>query len=138
GVTMLMPMSADITFGHGHRPVFLESASLTTATGGVVALASGSANTTRLSIRPTFLLASGVWVVMPLLGAIPFALGATDARAVDAYFEAMSGVTTTGSTVFVGLEALPAGLLLWRSMLQWFGGIGIIVVAMVFLQELKV
>ena len=55
-----------------------------------------------------------------------------------AHREAMSGLTTTGSTVFTGLETLPEGLLLWRSMLQWFGGIGIIVVAMVFLPELRV
>jgi trk system potassium uptake protein TrkH len=56
----------------------------------------------------------------------------------DAVFESMSGLTTTGATVFTGLEHLPRGLLLWRSMLQWFGGIGIIVVAMVFLPELRV
>ena len=53
-------------------------------------------------------------------------------------FEAMSGLTTTGSTVLSGLDDLPEGLLVWRSMLQWFGGIGIIVVAMVFLPELRV
>ncbi|MEM7490657.1 MAG: TrkH family potassium uptake protein, partial [Pseudomonadota bacterium] len=56
----------------------------------------------------------------------------------DAFFEAMSGLTTTGSTVLTGLDDLPPGLLLWRAMLQWFGGIGVIVVAMVFLPELRV
>ena len=74
----------------------------------------------------------------PLFGALPFLIGATEATTVDAIFEAMSGMTTTGSTVFVRLEDLPPGLLLWRSMLQWFGGVGIIVVAMVFLPELRV
>lgn len=64
--------------------------------------------------------------------------GATEARYVDAFFEAMSGLTTTGSTVFTGLETLPPGLLLWRGMMQWFGGVGIIVVAMVFLPELRI
>ncbi|MFV2034429.1 MAG: TrkH family potassium uptake protein, partial [Halocynthiibacter sp.] len=86
----------------------------------------------------TFLLTTGVWLALPLFGALPFLLGATEARFVDAFFEAMSGLTTTGSTVFSGLEELPRGLLLWRSMLQWFGGIGIIVVAMVFLPELRI
>ncbi|MFO7804655.1 MAG: TrkH family potassium uptake protein, partial [Paracoccaceae bacterium] len=56
----------------------------------------------------------------------------------DAYFEAMSGLTTTGATVLSGLEALPDGLKLWRAILQWLGGVGIVVVAMVFLPELRV
>ena len=75
---------------------------------------------------------------LPVFGALPLWLGATEARPVDAYFEAVSGLTTTGSTVFTGLDDLPRGLLLWRGLLQWFGGIGIIVVAMVFLPTLKV
>lgn len=138
GVTMLIPMAADLIYGNDHWPVFLESAILTTAAGAFVAVASANGVRERLSIRETFLLASGIWIVIPLFGAVPFGLGATDARFVDAFFESMSGVTTTGATVFTGLEKLPAGLLLWRSMLQWFGGIGIIVVAMVFLPELRV
>ena len=70
--------------------------------------------------------------------ALPFALGATDSSFTDAFFEAMSGLTPTGATVISGLDYLPDGLLLWRSILQWLGGIGIIVVAMVFLPELRV
>ena len=77
-------------------------------------------------------------MALPIFGALPFVLGATDASYTDAFFEAMSGLTTTGSTVFTGLDYLPDGLLLWRSILQWIGGIGIIVVAMVFLPELRV
>ena len=64
--------------------------------------------------------------------------GATDSSFTDAFFEAISGLTTTGATVISGLDYLPDGLLLWRSILQWLGGIGIIVVAMVFLPELRV
>ena len=75
--------------------------------------------------------AAGVWC-------LALCFGATEARYVDAFFEAMSGLTTTGSTVFEGLEDLPQGLLLWRGLLQWFGGIGIIVVAMVFMPELRI
>lgn len=138
GLTMLIPYGADLLYGNAHAQVFLESALLTTVAGGLLAIATANAVTDRLTLQQTFLLASGVWLVLPLFGALPFLLGATDARLVDAVFEAMSGMTTTGSTVFVGLDVLPEGLLLWRSMLQWFGGVGIIVVAMVFLPELRV
>ena len=81
---------------------------------------------------------TGVWIALPLFGSIPFIIGSTQLSFVDALFEAVSGVTTTGSTVLSGLESLPRGILLWRGILQWLGGIGIIVVAMVFLPELRV
>ncbi len=138
GLTMLIPLMMDVYVGNGHAGVFLESSIMTTLTGGLLALACANSVGDRMTIQQIFLLTTGVWAVLPVFGAIPFMQGATDARAVDAYFEAMSGLTTTGSTVFTGLDALPQGLLLWRSMLQWFGGIGIIVVAMVFLPELRV
>jgi len=138
GLSMLVPMAFDLVAGDPHWAAFLESGVITAAAGGFVALACANGVTPGLTIRQTFLLASGVWLVLPLFGALPFVLGATEARGVDAMFEAMSGMTTTGATVFTGLENLPPGLLVWRSMLQWFGGIGIIVVAMVFLPELKV
>ena len=79
-----------------------------------------------------------VWVVLSIFASIPFLLGFTNANIVDAIFEAVSGITTTGSTVLSELDKLPKGLLLWRGILQWLGGIGIIVVAMVFLPELRV
>ncbi len=138
GASMVVPLLTDLAYGNGHWPVFLESAVITALIGGLMALASASGVTARLSLQQTFLLTTGVWAVLPVFGAIPFVFGATDARIVDAYFEAMSGLTTTGSTVLSGLDTLPQGLLLWRSMLQWFGGIGIIVVAMVFLPELRI
>ncbi len=138
GATMLLPMLVDIAEGRGEWPVFLESAIVTMLAGGFTAIAASGAAEGRLTLQQTFLLTTGVWAVLPVFGAIPFVLGATEARAVDAYFEAMSGLTTTGSTVFTGLEELPRGLLLWRGLMQWLGGIGIIVVAMVFLPELRV
>ncbi|NCX28480.1 MAG: TrkH family potassium uptake protein, partial [Rhodobacterales bacterium] len=79
-----------------------------------------------------------VWVALSVFASIPFILGYTNANLVDAIFEAVSGITTTGSTVFNELDKMPKGLLLWRGILQWLGGIGIIVVAMVFLPELRV
>ena len=79
-----------------------------------------------------------VWIVVPLFGALPFMLGATGLGAVDALFEAMSGVSTTGTTVIDALDDLPRGLLLWRGLLQWLGGLGIVIVALVFLPEMRV
>lgn len=138
GLTMIAPMLVDIAEGRGHWPVFAESAILTVLSGGLVSLACRNGVREGLTLQQTFLLTTGVWVALPIFGAIPFLLGETEARVVDAIFEAMSGLTTTGSTVFVGLDDLPKGILLWRGLLQWLGGIGIIVVAMVFLPELRV
>ncbi len=138
GVTMLAPLAADLLEDNGHWPVFMESAIVTILTGVLIAGACANGVSAGLTIRQTFLLTSLVWLTLPLFGAIPFVIGATNASVTDAYFEAMSGMTTTGATVFSGLEALPAGIKLWRGTLQWLGGVGIIVVAMVFLPELRV
>ncbi|MCH2163440.1 MAG: TrkH family potassium uptake protein [Marinovum sp.] len=138
GATMLLPFLVDLAEGRGQWPVFLESAILTMFVGSLTALACANSAGGRLSIQQIFMLTTGVWVALPIFGAIPFVLGESEARYVDAFFEAMSGLTTTGSTVFSGLDDLPKGLLLWRGLLQWIGGIGIIVVAMVFLPELRV
>lgn len=138
GASMLVPMSIDLIYRNGHWPVFLNAAVISILTGGLVALSSVNATTARLSLQQTFLLTTLVWVALPVFGALPFLFSPLDADVTDAFFEAMSGMTTTGSTAFSGLDDFPEGLLLWRSMLQWFGGIGIVVVAMVFLPELRV
>lgn len=138
GGTMIFPLLVDLSEGNGNAIAFAESALITILSGALVAFATANSDRSKLTTQQIFLVTTLVWLMLPLFGAIPFALGATDARYVDAFFEAMSGLTTTGSTVFAGLDELPRGLLYWRSMLQWFGGIGIIVVAMVFLPELRV
>ena len=138
GAAMLLPLALDLVVRNGHWPAFAQASIVTTLTGGLLALACSNGVGQRLSLQQTFLLTTGVWVVLPLFGAIPFMVGAKQAGFTDAYFEAMSGLTTTGSTVFEQLGAMPAGLKLWRGLLQWIGGIGIIVVAMVFLPELRV
>ncbi|OSP56678.1 TrkH family potassium uptake protein [Pseudoruegeria sp. SK021] len=138
GGTMLIPMMVDLAVGNDNWFAMLESAVICITLG--MALAGGCLNGAgeKLTLQQVFLLTTAVWLALPTFGALPFVLGAPNARFVDAFFEAMSGFTTTGSTVFVGLEELPHGTLLWRGMLQWFGGVGIIVVAMVFLPELGV
>lgn len=138
GLTMVIPMAIDIIDGNDHWPAFLQSALFTFLIGGLVSLSCRDGNRPGLTLQQTFVLTTGVWLALPMFGALPFILGATEARLVDAFFEAMSGLTTTGSTVFSGLDDLPRGILLWRGILQWLGGIGIIVVAMVFLPELRV
>ncbi|MGP1358667.1 TrkH family potassium uptake protein [Roseicyclus sp.] len=143
GLTMLLPMAADLFAGNGHWGAFAEAAAITSVFGLLLTIACANAVSAGLTIRQTFILTTGVWLVLPFFGALPFVFGAmapdgSGARYVDAYFEAMSALTTTGSTVFSGLDALPVGINLWRGMMQWFGGIGIIVVAMVFLPELRV
>ncbi|QIE46078.1 TrkH family potassium uptake protein [Pseudohalocynthiibacter aestuariivivens] len=138
GLTMVLPLVLDIAEGRGEWTVFAQSSILTVLTGGLVALTCRNGVQAGLTIQQTFLLTTGVWVVLPLFGALPFMLGESDLRFVDAFFEAMSGLTTTGATVMSGLDTLPQGLLLWRGLMQWLGGIGIIIVAMVFLPELRV
>jgi trk system potassium uptake protein TrkH len=138
GVSMLVPFFTDLALDTGNAWAFFEAATITGLVGLLSAVACANGVTQRLSIQQTFLMAVGVWLFLPAFGALPFWMGATQATYIDALFEAMSGLTTTGATVFTGLDQLPAGLQLWRSMLQWFGGIGIIVVAMVFLPELRV
>lgn len=138
GLTMLPALAVDLWDGNGHWFVFLESAVITCLCGGLVAMACANGVTNRLSLRQTFLLTSLVWITLPVFGALPFVFGATDASYTDAFFEAMSGLTTTGATAISNLQDMPRGILLWRGTLQWLGGIGIIVVAMVFLPELRV
>ncbi|RPE71054.1 trk system potassium uptake protein TrkH [Pacificibacter maritimus] len=138
GLTMLIPMGVGLFADNGEWEVFFEAGVITFVAGGAIALACSNGVSDRLSIQQIFLLTTVIWIALPLFGGLPFMLGATEASLTDAFFEAMSGVTTTGATVFIGLDDLPPGILLWRSMLQWFGGVGIIVVAMVFLPELRV
>ncbi|MEM6577524.1 MAG: TrkH family potassium uptake protein [Pseudomonadota bacterium] len=138
GMAMLLPLLVDLAEGRGHWPAFAKSAVITVLVGGITILVCRSKRTERLRLQQTFLLTTGVWLALPIFGALPFLLGETEARVVDAFFEAMSGLTTTGATVLSDLETLPKGLLLWRGILQWLGGVGIIVVAMVFLPELRV
>lgn len=138
GVTMFAPLLADLVAGNGHWPVFLESAVISVLVGGLVALSCLNGESEGLNIRQTFLLTTLVWLALPLFGSLPFILGGSNLNFTDAFFEAMSGLTTTGGTVITDIEGLPEGLKLWRAIMQWLGGIGVIVMAMVFLPELRV
>ena len=138
GLTMLVPFAVDLSYGSPSAGTFALCAMITVVAGGAIALATANASLSALTIQQTFLLTTLSWLVLPVFGALPFWLGEPNATYTDAFFEAMSGLTTTGSTVFTELETLPRGALLWRGLMQWFGGVGIIVVAMAFLPTLKV
>ncbi|WP_114965915.1 TrkH family potassium uptake protein [Alkalilacustris brevis] len=138
GLAMLVPMAADMIDGDANWRAFMASATVTFLAGVFVALACQNGARAEMGTRHAFVLTTGAWVVLPLFGALPFMLGVPGVGFTDAFFESMSGITTTGTTVFVGLDSMPRGTLLWRSILQWLGGLGIIVVAMLFLPLMKV
>ncbi len=141
GAAMLIPMAADIAssspLADADAAAFATSAILALFAGGGVAAASWGP-IAAISIRQGFLLTASTWLALTAVAALPLALGAYDLSYTDAFFEAMSGLTTTGSTVISGLDAAPPGLLLWRSMLQWFGGVGVIIMAFAVLPALRV
>jgi trk system potassium uptake protein len=138
GLMMLIPMAVAL-FGTGRGwAVFLQSAAITTLAGMFLALSTANALSSGLTLRQSFLLTTLTWVVLPAFGAIPFLLGPGGEGVTDALFESMSGMTTTGTTIMVGLDDKPVAILLWRSILQWLGGLGIVIVALVFLPVMKV
>ena len=92
----------------------------------------------KISLKEAFIITVLSWILLALLSAVPFIYTKVNLSVVDALFESMSGITTTGSTVINNLDYLPKGILIWRAMLQWLGGIGIIVIALFILPFLRV
>ena len=136
-VVMCVPAIADFTYGHPDWQVFAVSAATTFFVGVTMALTSKTRDM-KLTIRHAFMITTTSWMAMTLFASLPFAFSELDMGFTDAVFEAMSGITTTGSTVISGLENAPPGILLWRSLLQWLGGIGIIVMGIAVLPMLQV
>jgi trk system potassium uptake protein TrkH len=117
-------------------PAFLASAVVAALAGAL--MVSGGGGLPRLRAREMFLLTTLAWLTVCTLGALPFVLSNTVGSVTDAVFESVSGVTTTGSTVLTGLDAMPRDILLWRSMMQWIGGIGIIALGAAVLPFLRI
>jgi len=128
-LAMLIPAIADLQDSAEAAHAFFGSAVTGLAAGGVMTLM-GRGGSYSLSPRGAILLTGGSWMVLAAAAAVPLRLAGLELSWTDAIFETMSGLTTTGATVLTGLQDLPAGILLWRSILQWIGGIGIIVTAM--------
>lgn len=138
GGTMVFPMALDWYAGEGNWLAFLQSALICGVAGGATALATANALRGGLTLQQIFLLTVFTWVAACFFGALPFVLGVPGLRWIDAIFEATSGLSTTGATVIVGLDDLPPGVNLWRGMLHWLGGLGIVIIAMLFLPVMKV
>ena len=136
-VAMVIPAIVDIAVGHPDWQVFLVAAFVTLFV-GVSMMLTTRASLRRFSVRQAFLMTNLAWLVIAGFGALPFQFSELELDPVDAFFESVSGVTTTGSTVIVGLDFAPPGILLWRAVLQWLGGIGIIVMAISILPMLQV
>jgi trk system potassium uptake protein TrkH len=137
-ILMLAPAIIDWRAGLENGADFLQAAIITGALGLLLSVATANGLAGGLNARQAYLLTAMIWGFVPLFGALPFMLGAPNLSFTDAYFEAVSGITTTGSTVIVGLENLPPGMNLWRGMLNSLGGLGIAFVAMIFLPVLRV
>ncbi len=137
-ILMLAPAIIDHRAGLANGRDFLQCAILTGSLGALLSVATANALGKGLNARQAYLMTVAIWGFVPLFGALPFMLGEPHLSLTDAYFEAVSGITTTGSTVIVGLDKLPAGMNLWRGMLNWLGGLGIAFVAMIFLPVLRV
>lgn len=136
---MVLPAVLDAQNGaYDNARGFVQCAVMTGALGGLVSLATANSLNAGLGLRQAYLLTVVIWGIIPIFGALPFMLAAPHLGFADAYFEATSGLTTTGSTMIAGLDTAPQGLLLWRGILNSFGGLGIAFVAMIFLPVLRV
>ena len=137
-VFMIPPMVADVAVRHPDWQVFLAASGVTLFAGVSLVLMNRGPRAPEMTNRQAFLLVTLAWAVMALFAALPLAFSELELSYADAVFEAMSGITTTGATVIVGLEHAPPGILLWRAILQWLGGIGIIVMGVAILPLLRV
>ena len=95
-------------------------------------------NKLKLNLQQAFLLTALSWLSVAIFGSLPFIFSNLQLSITDAFFESMSGITTTGSTIITNLNDCPKGILLWRAMLQWLGGIGIIVMAITLMPIMNV
>jgi trk system potassium uptake protein TrkH len=141
GITMLLPVLADLIDGseaaRADMSAFLASSLLCTLVGGGLAAAAWG-RIEALTTRQGFVITTASWLALVAAASVPLFLGEGRLSLTDAFFEAMSGLTTTGSTVVTGLDTRPPGFLLWRSLLQWIGGIGVIIMAIAILPFLSV
>ena len=133
----LLPVGCSLLSGDGLLAQFLAAAAITAALGLILAAATWRFRR-ELKPRDGFLLVTLGWLLLSAAAALPLLLALPNLSFTAAYFEAMSGLTTTGSTVLVGLDALPPSVNLWRHALEWFGGLSIIVMALAVLPLLGV
>jgi trk system potassium uptake protein TrkH len=133
---MLTPLPFSFYYGGGDAPAFLLSAGITAAVGFLIYRSTRL--THELRIREGFAIVSFGWLLFSLFGSLPYLLSGSIPDFTNAFFETVSGFTTTGATILGNIEALPKGILFWRSMTHWMGGMGIIVFSLAVLPILGV
>lgn len=137
GLTMLLPLLAGWLYADTSVKPLLKAMGLTLAT-GLVLLVFRHDKVGTISQREGMAIVAIGWTAVGFFGALPFYLSGNEWSLVDAFFESVSGFTTTGASILTDIEILPAGLLLWRSLIQWLGGMGIIVLSIAILPFLGV
>ncbi|WP_244574593.1 TrkH family potassium uptake protein [Cohaesibacter sp. ES.047] len=137
GIAMFIPALLDLALGDKQWRVFAASGGVTVFVGGGLWMATrkGRVEFTR---RQAFVMTVLSWTSLAAFGALPLLWSGAAPTYTDAFFESMSGITTTGSTVLSGLDQMQAGVLLWRGIMQWLGGLGVIVMAIAVLPMLQV
>ena len=136
GISMIFPIIIQIIFGELNSSFI--SASLITIIFGTLFLLSNLDQDKKLNLQHAFLLTALSWVSVAIFGSLPFIFSDLNLSITDSFFESMSGITTTGSTIITDLNSTPKAILLWRAILQWLGGIGIIVMAITLMPLMNV
>ena len=136
GLSMLVPYTIQVFLVENSHSFI--SASFITIFFGVLCVLTNLENELKLNLRQIFLFTTLAWFFVAVFGSLPFLLSSTPLSISEAFFESMSGITTTGATVITDLENTSKSILLWRSIMQWLGGIGIVVMAITVLPLLKV
>jgi trk system potassium uptake protein TrkH len=137
GISMLLPALLDYFDGNDDYRVFVSCAAISLFIGSTMAL-TFQRRRFAMGLREVILAAPLTWLTVVALCALPFVFSSFRLSYTDAVFETMSGATATGSTVIVGLDAAPRGLLLWRFLLVWFGGFGFVTLAVLVLPFLRI
>jgi trk system potassium uptake protein len=135
---MLLPLMMAVVYDSANQLAFFSSAAITSFVGFILIWIGNHHHLDFMQPRQVFLITAMAWLGVCIFAALPFTLVSNPLSATDAFFESVSGVTTTGSSVISGLDQLPKDILLWRSILNWIGGIGIIGMAIAVLPFLRV
>ena len=136
GIFMMIPIIVQFLYNEIDSSFF--GASIITIIFGTLFFLSNLDHQKKLSLQQAFLLTALSWLSIAIFGSLPFFFSNVNFSFTNAFFESMSGITTTGSTIISNLESMPKGILLWRAILQWLGGIGIIVMAITLMPIMNV
>ena len=136
GVSMMAPYAIQIFYSENSHSFI--SSSFVTIFIRVLFILANLEKEFKLNLRQTFLFSTLAWLMVAIFGSLPFLLSANEFTVSEAFFESMSGITTTGATIISDLDRSPKSILLWRAIMQWLGGIGIVVMAITILPLLKV